>query len=175
MTGLVIAHRGANRLAPENTLVAFEKAYQLGARWIECDVVLTADRIPVILHDRSLWRTAKKRVYIDNLIYEELQYYNVASYFNNNYPPTHIPTLQALLELAKKYHKGINIEIKPAVAKDAALTAELAYSVMQSYLSAVPIIVSSFEVSALTWFRQHAPEIKLGYLLSRWQKNWHCR
>ena len=53
----VIAHRGASALAPENTLPAFQAAWAAGVRWVEADVQLTADDVPIIMHDESLDRT----------------------------------------------------------------------------------------------------------------------
>lgn len=55
-TVLVIAHRGARAYAPENTLPAFRKAAELGAAMVELDVQLTADGLPVVLHDDTLER-----------------------------------------------------------------------------------------------------------------------
>ena len=58
---IIIAHRGASGLAPENTLPAFALAYELGVRWIELDVRLTADGWPVVIHDASVVRTTNGR------------------------------------------------------------------------------------------------------------------
>ncbi|MBY0377238.1 MAG: glycerophosphodiester phosphodiesterase [Gammaproteobacteria bacterium] len=169
---IIIAHRGANALAPENTLEAFNLAYQMGADWIECDVVLTADGIPVILHDRSLWRTARKRVYIDKLNYAALKEYNVGRYFSKNHALTPVPSLKDVLDLALQYQRGINIEIKPALPEYAHETAERSWQVIAPYINRIPILVSSFEIEVLYWYQQHAPQVKLGYLLSHWQLDW---
>ena len=55
----VIAHRGASGLAPEHTLAAFDLAIELGADWIEQDLHLTRDGVPVVVHDDTLDRTAR--------------------------------------------------------------------------------------------------------------------
>lgn len=52
----IVAHRGASQFAPENTLEAFDRAWQLGVDAIECDVHLTSDGIPVCIHDQNTWR-----------------------------------------------------------------------------------------------------------------------
>ncbi len=169
---IIIAHRGANLLAPENTLEAFSLAYEMGVDWVECDVVLTADGIPVILHDRSLWRTARKRVRIDTLNYDVLKDYNVGRYFSKNYKHTLIPRLQELLELAVKYDRGVNIEIKPAMPEYAIATAKQSWQVIAPYIDRIPILVSSFEEAALHWYRENAPKVKLGYLMSSWHTHW---
>jgi glycerophosphoryl diester phosphodiesterase len=169
---LLIAHRGANLLAPENTLPAFALAYEMGAAWVECDVVLTADRVPVILHDRDLWRTAKQHAKIDELNYDSLQNYNVGRYFSKEYAHTFVPKLAELLELALQYGRGVNIEIKPALSGYATATAEYSWKVIEPYLDRIPILVSSFELEALRWYSDYAPKVNLGYLLWHWQSNW---
>lgn len=169
---VVIAHRGANLLAPENTLPAFALAYEMGASWVECDVVLTADHVPVILHDRDLWRTARLHAHIDKLNYDDLHNYNVGAYFSKEYVHTFVPKLEELLELALHYGRGVNIEIKPALPEYAEITAEYSYTVIKPYLDRIPILVSSFDVDSLLWYRLHAPEVSLGYLSSRWYRSW---
>jgi glycerophosphoryl diester phosphodiesterase len=169
---MLISHRGANLLAPENTLAAFELAYQMGAAWVECDVVLTEDSVPVILHDRDLWRTARVHANIDNLSYDALQNYNVGAYFAKNKIQVTAPKLEALLELALQYGRGVNIEIKPALSAYAEATAECAWEIMGPYLNRIPILVSSFELEALLWYKQNVPGIQLGYLMSSWQTDW---
>ncbi|MCD6045046.1 MAG: ugpQ [Gammaproteobacteria bacterium] len=168
----LIAHRGANLLAPENTLPAFALAYEMGAAWVECDVVLTADHVPVILHDRDLWRTARLHADIDKLNYADLRNYNVGRYFSKDYAHTSVPKLEELLELAVRYGRGVNIEIKPALPEYAKETAEYSYKVIEPYLKHIPILISSFELDALKWYRQYAPEVDLGFLLSRWLSEW---
>ena len=55
---VLIAHRGYSGRYPENTLLAYQAAYQHGARFMECDLQLTSDRVPVLHHDASLNRLA---------------------------------------------------------------------------------------------------------------------
>ena len=59
-TPLIIGHRGASAVAPENTLVAFREAIAAGSDGIEFDVRLTRDGVPVIIHDDNLRRTASR-------------------------------------------------------------------------------------------------------------------
>lgn len=169
---ILISHRGANLLAPENTLSAFDLAYQMGAAWVECDVVLTEDSVPVLLHDRDLWRTARLHANIDNLTYDALQNYNVGAYFAKTKIQATAPKLEALLELALQYGRGVNIEIKPALPEYAEATAECAWKIMRPYLDRIPILVSSFELDSLLWYKQNAYGVHLGYLMSSWQTDW---
>ncbi len=168
----LIAHRGANLLAPENTLPAFALAYDMGAAWVECDAVLTADHVPVILHDRNLLRTAGQQVNIDELNYDDLQKYNVGAYFAKEHAHTTVPRLEDVLELALQYGRGVNVEIKPVLPEYAALTAECVCTVIEPYFSRIPVLVSSFEWDCLLWYKKHSPKVNLGYLMSDWEPDW---
>src|SRR3954471_8516604 len=69
----IIAHRGASGSAPENTIAAFELAVAHGADAIELDVRLTADRVPVVLHDATLDRTTSGRGPLGTLTLEQVR------------------------------------------------------------------------------------------------------
>ncbi len=171
----IIAHRGANQIAPENTLAAFELAYQMGAEWVECDVVLTQDEIPVILHDRNLLRTTGRKANIDGLQFEDLKHYDAGFQFYPNYQGTNIPTLKALLDLALKQGKGINLEIKPAKREYAERTAEIVRQMLRVYEKKIPLLISSFEFKAVKWYAHYASELPLGFLMSRWDPLWEIK
>ena len=66
-----LAHRGARSIAPENTLVAGRKAFEAGADMWEFDVQLTADKKPIVVHDRTLTRTTNvEEVFPDRSCYK---------------------------------------------------------------------------------------------------------
>jgi len=102
----IYAHRGASAIEPENTLRAFKRALDLGADGIELDVQATADRVPVIIHDRDLSRTTNGTGHIDELSFEEVQALDAGL-------TERIPTLHDVLELVSdRIH--LDIEIKQA-------------------------------------------------------------
>lgn len=68
----VVAHRGGGDLFPENTLTAFKSVARLGVDFIECDVHLSADGHLMVVHDRSLARTANVQAHVDDLSRDEL-------------------------------------------------------------------------------------------------------
>jgi glycerophosphoryl diester phosphodiesterase len=70
---LIIAHRGASAHAPENTLPAFRLAERAGADAIELDVRLTADGVPVVIHDPTLGRTTNARALVETTPFQDLQ------------------------------------------------------------------------------------------------------
>src|SRR5690625_5078331 len=77
----IIAHRGASHYAPENTISAFDLAYQLGADTIETDIHLTKDHIPVLIHDVDVNRTTNGSGYVNNFTLNELKQLDAGSWF----------------------------------------------------------------------------------------------
>ncbi len=79
---LIIAHRGASAIAPENTLAAFRRAIDDGAEGIEFDVRLTKDGVPVVLHDAQLNRVGRCEGRVIDFTSKQLQKLDVGSWFN---------------------------------------------------------------------------------------------
>lgn len=108
----IIAHRGASRHAPENTLPAFQLAYELGANGIETDVHLTKDNIPVLIHDETLKRTASHSGYVKDFTFAQLKELDAGSWFAKTYADTPILSLEEFLEWVEPKHLSLNIELK---------------------------------------------------------------
>lgn len=148
----LIAHRGAPRVAPENTLAALEAAYQRGATWVECDVQLTADGIPVIFHDDTLQRTTNGRGRLCTFRYEELATLDAGRWFSAAFAGEPIPRLEDWLALALRHQMGVNLELK-LDARDSRVQ-PLVEAVMQVLtkqwpLSAPPPLLSSFSAEVV--------------------------
>jgi glycerophosphoryl diester phosphodiesterase len=121
---LVIAHRGASGLAPENTLAAFALAVELGADGIELDVQLSADGVPVVIHDSRLNRTTNARGAVSRLTADQLRRLDASGWFERRlrrrprlramarrlagagFPNGHVPTLEESL----KFLEGSRLE-----------------------------------------------------------------
>ena len=95
---MVIGHKGAAAVAPENTLASFARALELGAGGLECDVRATADAVPVIIHDATLDRTTDRAGEVANLSLKQLREAD-ASFGLEGYRDNLVPTLDELLEL----------------------------------------------------------------------------
>jgi len=108
-----IAHRGASLEAPENTMQAFSTAYQKGATHIECDVRLTADKVPIIIHDDTLERTTNGKGPVDKCRYQVIETLDAGSWFNDAFSGTAVPKLSELLCWQKKSGVTLHLEIKP--------------------------------------------------------------
>lgn len=114
------AHRGYNEYAPENTIPSFEMAYKFGLRCMECDVRLTADNVPVVIHDSSINRTARNldgtaisgTVEVANLILPKLRNdYDFGIWFSNEYAGTKIPTFEELIMWCKSKDCYLHIDL----------------------------------------------------------------
>ncbi|MDO6681115.1 glycerophosphodiester phosphodiesterase family protein [Oceanobacter sp. 5_MG-2023] len=160
-TSTVIAHRGASRLAPENTLAAFRLAQQAGASWIEVDVALSADGQAVIFHDERLDRCTNGHGWLLLHTLIELQQLDAGSWFADHFCHERIPTLQALLHWACQHSIGLNLEIKAVVGREAETVQALvmAYQATLAETGMVPILLSSFNPLSLQYARSALPEV----------------
>lgn len=109
---MIFAHRGASKEAPENTMPAFELAYQYRADGIETDVQLTKDNIPVLIHDETVNRTTDSIGFVKDYSYKDLQALDAGKWKSPSYTNTKIPTLDDLLAWNQDKHLKLNIELK---------------------------------------------------------------
>ncbi|MDC1541872.1 glycerophosphodiester phosphodiesterase [Candidatus Pseudothioglobus singularis] len=108
----IIAHRGASRYAPENTMPAFQLAYEMQADGIELDVHLTKDRVPVIIHDEHVGRTTNGKGFVRDFTYSELKKLDAGSWFSPKFIDTKILSLEELLHWIRSKDMFLNIELK---------------------------------------------------------------
>jgi len=109
----LIGHRGVKNLCPENTLESINKAFDLGLSYIEVDVKVSKDEIPILLHDDTLDRTTNGNGLVVNFNYEDLIKFDAGEYFYNKKTDIFIPKLADVLKLCKIRNGNINIELKP--------------------------------------------------------------
>jgi len=110
-----MAHRGFSGIAPENTMIAFEKVLELdNVHSIELDVQLSREGIPVIIHDFSLERTTNGFGLVRDKTYHELRELDAGSWFSEQYAGEKIPSLEEVLELLRNKECLVNIELKTA-------------------------------------------------------------
>lgn len=155
---LIIGHRGASAVAPENTLAAFSRALEAGADGIEFDVRLSRDRVPVVIHDASLKRTAQIDQLVGELTASELQQCDVCSWFsplqteNKRYVGT-VPTLAQVFELFQQTNALLYLEIKSDEASATALAETVVHEIHKAQI-ADRVVVSSFDLDAVSLIKQ---------------------
>ena len=108
----LIAHRGAKNRAPENTLAAINEAAKCGAGWVELDVQLTKDNVPVVIHDRTLERTTSGSGKVKSIDSKSLTSLDAGRWFDARYKGEKVPLLLDALDLCQKLNLGVNLEIK---------------------------------------------------------------
>lgn len=171
-TNPVIAHRGASAYAPENTMSAFRLAEQMGAACIECDVMLSSDGVPFIIHDTSLKRTTKTRGEVGLTTAEQLSSLEAGRWFRRKYKGEPIPTLKGLLDWLVPSGLSLNLEIKPYPGRHPE-TVQAVLAILLPHLNALEnrLIISSFEYDVLEMCHQLMPELPIGYLMDSWEEN----
>jgi glycerophosphoryl diester phosphodiesterase len=107
----IVGHRGAAGVAPENTIPSFEAAWAAGVAWVETDVHLTQDGVPVLLHDATLDRTTTGHGPISAITWDGLQAVDAGVRFSASFAGTRVPRLEELLGAAAG-HSGVLIELK---------------------------------------------------------------
>ncbi len=158
----VIGHRGAMAYAPENTLASFREARRRGATWVEIDVKLTADGVPIVMHDDSLKRTMG----VDRLVAEtpraEL--------------PKDVPTFEQAIACFQELGLGCNVEIKPCEGREAETARATVATLRRCWPSTLPPpLLSSFKPDSLTAARDAAPEFARAILLRELDDDWRVR
>lgn len=108
-----VNHRGYNRVAPENTLSAYKLSKKAGFQYVECDVSLTADHVPVLLHDDSIDRTSNGCGNIEELTYDQVKDLDFGSWKSAAYAGEKIPTFEEFIRLCKNIGLHPYIELKP--------------------------------------------------------------
>jgi glycerophosphoryl diester phosphodiesterase len=139
----VCGHRGYSLHYPENTVPAFQAAKAAGATSVEIDVVLTADGVPVILHDQTVDRTTDGYGFAADLTFEKIRSLDAGSGFDDRFAGTRIPSLEEALEWAKRQEMGIVLEIKEAERPE--LCADLVADLLNTTGTSDRVIVISFD------------------------------
>lgn len=159
----ITAHRGFSRIAPENTIYAFEAALESGADYIELDVQLSADEQVVVFHDEKLDRVTNGSGKLSDFTYSELQNFSAGCKFgkNNEFNDARIPLLSDVFELIRDKIL-FNIEIKNY--GNNYLTAEKTVSLIEEYGLEDSCYITSFSYNILKEVKKINPNIKTGLI-----------
>jgi len=157
------AHRGASAYRPENTMVSFLHAIELGANGIETDVQLTSDGELVLIHDESLLRTTGINKLVKDVTFAELQQYDAGSWYSPQYANERVPTLDQLLLLAVEHQLMLNIEIKSGIIVYPGIEKKIIDKV-NAYGLKDKVIISSFNHYSLAICKQVDSTITTGIL-----------
>jgi glycerophosphoryl diester phosphodiesterase len=161
----IYAHRGFSGKYPENTMLAFQKAYDAGADGIELDVQMTKDGEIVVIHDERVDRTTNGIGYVKDFLYKQLRLLDAGSWFHDRFALQRIPALMEVLEWVQDLDKEImiNIELKNNVIDYPHLEEKVLKMIGQFQLEK-QVILSSFNICSMLKARQLHPTIEIGTL-----------
>lgn len=166
----VISHRGANQVAPQNTIEAFKKSIEIGCDGFETDIHLTKDGIPVVCHNFTIDETSTGTGAIKNMTLEELRQYDFGSYKGAEFEGVKIPTLDEFLEVSKEMGdkmKVLNIELKSERFGEAGVElAQKTIDAVKNHGMFDKLLISSFDPAILVVCKKLDKACKTGILYS---------
>jgi len=168
-----IAHRGAGKLAPENTLAAFRTGAAHGYRMFECDVKLSSDGVAFLLHDSTLERTTSGQGTAGAQNWQSLSQLDAGSWHSRAFAGEPLPTLEAVTHFCQHNGYLLNIEIKPTPGTEHQTGEVVAATAARLWQGqAVPPLLTSFQPEALHGARDTAPGLPRGLLLETLWTGW---
>lgn len=160
-----IAHRGAGKLAPENTLAAIRLGVSFGYRACEFDVKLSRDNVCVLMHDADLDRTSNATGAVADRDWAMLSQLDAGSWHSSAYVGEPIPTFANVIAYCNANDVAMNVEIKPSPGRERETGAAVARECERRCATAkTPPLLSSFSTDALLAARDAAPESLLAHL-----------
>lgn len=177
----IIAHRCGGALMPENTLAGLRLASRLGFRAVEFDVMLSADGIPVVIHDETLERTTDGMGRVADMSAEKLHALDAGIKHHRAFAGERLPMLDDVLASCLALGLSANVEIKPAAGCEVE-TGKITAQVVQDFSqrnagtrSGIPFLLSSFSAQALDAACAVAPMLPLALLVEDIPDDWQAR
>ena len=168
-----VAHRGAGKLAPENTLAAFRLGASHGYRMFECDVKLSSDEVPFLMHDATLQRTTNGNGLGGDAPWQALSQLDAGSWHSRAYAGEPLPRLDAIARYCLSNRYFLNIEIKPTPGTERHTGAVVARHAARLWKDAdEPPLLTSFSVEALEAAQAAEPQLPRGLLLDAARTGW---
>jgi glycerophosphoryl diester phosphodiesterase len=169
----IIGHRGACGYAPENTLESIRAAAELGVEWVELDVKLTKDDIPIIFHDEEVDRLTNGSGLVKDKTLAELKELDAGYHFGDSFFGVTIPTLEEAVDVLLEHNLGLNLEIKPCPGREID-TAKVALDVLsQIWDDHDRLLISSFKATCLETALEVAEDWNRGLLFEEeLDENW---
>lgn len=169
----VIGHRGACAYAPENTIASFDKALSLNCRFVEFDVMCTADGEPYVFHDEKIKRTTNGKGKIGEIESSYLKSLDAGQWFSRRFQGEKVPHLGEALKWLDFSNVQANIEIKPYPGSEEQTTIAVLSHINRFWPTQKPLpLISSFSLEALMLTHSISPELPLGLLMDKWDEQW---
>ncbi len=172
----LIGHRGACGHAPENTLPSLRRASELGVGWVEVDVKLSADGVPLLMHDDGLERTTDGTGNVCDTEWAALSLLDAGSWFSDGYAGTRLLRFDDAVGHLAVLNLGCNIELKPCRGREAE-TAETVCGILRKHWPGhlPPPLLSSFADESLAVVRDLTPEYPRALISDAVPEDWGSR
>ncbi|MEX1079413.1 MAG: glycerophosphodiester phosphodiesterase family protein [Homoserinimonas sp.] len=153
-SALIAGHRGDRSTAPENTLLALQAALDGSMVYVETDIRLSADGVPVLIHDSTVDRTTNGSGSVSEMTLAELQKLDAGSWFAKGFAGLRIPTLESFLILLADSNKKAMLELKGVWSEDALVLVD---TLVQSHGLHRRVVLASFNTETLTGLQAAVP------------------
>ncbi|NMO95397.1 glycerophosphodiester phosphodiesterase [Paenibacillus lemnae] len=164
MNNLCVAHRGFSAKAPENTRAAFKMAMDVPyVNWLEIDVQLTRDGVPVVIHDFSVDRTTTGKGKVKDLTWQEIRAMDAGIWKGKEFQGEQVPSLDEVLQLVKGRLK-LNIELKTSGEMYPGLE-EKVLDRIRAHNMLPEVVLTSFEPKALLRAKELEPRVNVGLII----------
>ena len=159
----LIGHRGVKDLCPENTLESILKAFNLGLSFVEIDVKISKDRVPILLHDDTLDRTTNGSGLAIDYDYENIKKLDAGKFFYKENTNIFVPKLEDILSLCTNYNGNLNIELKPNKKFEKENVYQI-YKIIKN-INQIDIFFSSFDMISILEISKLYPQSIRSFLL----------
>ena len=159
----LIGHRGVKDLCPENTLESILKAFDLGLSFVEIDVKISKDRVPILLHDDTLDRTTNGSGLAIDYDYENIKKLDAGKFFYKENTNIFVPKLEDILKLCNNYKGNLNIELKPNKKFEKENVYQI-YKIIKN-INQIDIFFSSFDMISILEISKLYPQSIRSFLL----------
>lgn len=159
----LIGHRGVKDLCPENTLESILNAFDLGLSFVEIDVKISKDRVPILLHDDTLDRTTNGSGLAIDYDYENIKKLDAGKFFYKENTNIFVPKLEDILSLCTNYNGNLNIELKPNKKFEKENVYQI-YKIIKN-INQIDIFFSSFDMISILEISKLYPQSTRSFLL----------
>lgn len=169
----IVGHRGACAYAPENTLESIKTAADMGCRFVEFDVRITRDSVPVLMHDDTLDRTTNGYGALADHTLADLNDLEAGSWFGGSFGGIKIPTLEETLDIIYGLNLGIMVDIRAPQGREVETTEAVLDILSRSWDDPERILITSYSTASLETALEMAPEWPRNLpMMDEWEHNW---
>lgn len=168
----IIGHRGAVNIAPENTFASCYAIKSMNKNWIEIDVILSKDNIPMVFHDKELNRLSNFKGDLKKFTLNQLKQIDIGSFFSRKFKNEKIPTLSEFIILCSQLEINIFLELKSYYDDDLKLVNEVIKRILNYHSNKNEIIICSYSRDIIKYLKKYLPNYKRSLIVDEIPDDW---